>query len=121
MCDAATVCAAARSCARNLVAAAQRARTALAIPRGMLHSQVASRTPGLMARLRDATAIIRDDRDTLAGRVSWLDYRLYLIRMYGFQAAVERALTATRQLVTVIADAPLRNHKASLLAADLVA
>jgi heme oxygenase len=74
-----------------------------------------------MARLRDATAIVRDDRDILAGRVSWLDYRLYLIRMYGFQVAVERALTATRQLVTVIADARLRNHKAALLAADLVA
>ena len=74
-----------------------------------------------MARLRDATAMVRDDREVLAGRVSWLDYRLYLIRMYGFHAAVERALTANRQLVTVITDAPLRNHKAALLAADLVA
>jgi heme oxygenase len=121
MCDAATVCASARSCARKLMTIAQRARTALALTRGMLQLQVATCTPGLMARLRDATAMVREDRELLAGRVSWLDYRLYLIRMYGFHAAVERALCSTRQLVSVVADASLRNHKAALLAADLVA
>jgi len=53
--------------------------------------------------------------------VSWLDYRLYLVRLYGFHAAVEAALTAFRPLATVIADAGLRNHKTALLAHDLVA
>ena len=80
-----------------------------------------SRTPTLMARLCAATAVLRDDRELLAGRVSWLDYRLYLVRMYGFHAAVERALTALRPLTTVVADAGLRNHKTALLAHDLVA
>jgi len=74
-----------------------------------------------MAQLRDATAVIREDRDLLAGRVSWLDYRLYLARMYGFHAAIERALMSSRQLATVVDDAKLRNHKAALLAHDLVA
>ncbi len=87
----------------------------------MLLSDVAARTPPLMARLRDATAAVRVDRDLLAGRVSWLDYRLYLVRMYGFHAALERLLTAFRPLATVVRDAPLRNHKAALLAHDLVA
>jgi heme oxygenase len=74
-----------------------------------------------MAQLREATSAIRDDRELLAGRVSWLDYRVYLARMYGFHAAVERALASVRQLTTVIPDAGLRNHKAALIAADLVA
>ena len=74
-----------------------------------------------MARLRDATAGIREDRDLLAGRVSTRDYQLFLFRMYGFLGAVERALTASRQLPSVVADAALRNHKSALLAADLVA
>jgi heme oxygenase len=74
-----------------------------------------------MARLRDATAVVREDRELLGGRVSWLDYRLFLIRMYGFHAAVERALAQCRELASVVEDAPLRNHKAALLAADLVA
>lgn len=65
--------------------------------------------------------MVREDRELLAGRVSWLDYRLFLIRMYGFHSAVERQLVASRELVGVLADAPLRNHKAALLAADLVA
>jgi heme oxygenase len=77
--------------------------------------------PGLMGQLRDATAVVRDDRELLAGRVSWLDYRMYLVRMYGFHAAIERALMASPQLATVVVDAGLRNHKAALLAADLVA
>lgn len=87
----------------------------------MPHPIVAPRTSTLSARLREATAGIRDDREILAGRVSWLDYRLYLVRMYGFYTAIERALTASPDLVTVIADAPLRNHKAALVAHDLVA
>jgi heme oxygenase len=74
-----------------------------------------------MARLSAATTVLHDDRELLAGRVSGLDYRLYLVRMYGFHAAVERALTAFQPLATVVADAGLRNHKAALLAHDLVA
>ena len=81
----------------------------------------AIRTPSLMARLREGTAAIREDRELLAGRVSWLDYRLFLVRLYGFHAGLERMLTSSRQLVTVIADAPLRNHKTALIAHDLVA
>jgi heme oxygenase (biliverdin-IX-beta and delta-forming) len=121
MCAKVSVCVLARSCGCKQAITAQRARTTLAIPRRMLHPNVASRTPGLTARLRDATAGVREDRDLLAGRVSWPDYRLFLVRMYGFHAALERALTASKPLAAAIADAPLRNHKASLLAADLVA
>jgi heme oxygenase len=87
----------------------------------MAHPLAATRMPGLMAQLRDATAVVRDDRELLAGRVSWLDYRMYLVRMYGFHAAIERALMASPLLATVVADAGLRNHKTALLAADLVA
>ena len=79
------------------------------------------RTPALMARLNAATAALRDDRELLAGRVSWSDYRLFLARMYGFHASVERALLACRPLAAVVPDAGLRNHKAALLAHDLVA
>jgi heme oxygenase len=96
-----------------------RTRTALARWRGML-PELVSRTPTLMARLNTATAPLQD-HGLLAGRVSWLDYRLYLARLYGFHAAVEAALTAYRPLTTVIADAGLRNHKTALLAHDLVA
>ena len=87
----------------------------------MAHPSVASLLPGLMAQLRDATSAVREERELLAGRVSWLDYRMYLVRMYGFHAAVERALMASPQLATVVVDAGLRNHKAALLAADLIA
>lgn len=87
----------------------------------MAHPTVASRPPSLTVQLREATSAIREDRDLLAGRVSWLDYRMYLARMYGFHAAIERALASVRLLASVIPDASLRNHKASLLAADLVA
>lgn len=80
-----------------------------------------SRTSALMARLNAATAALHDDRDLFAGRVSWLDYRLYLVRLYGFHAAVEAALTAFRPLASVVADASLRNHKTALIAHDLVA
>ena len=53
--------------------------------------------------------------------MSGLDYRMYLLRMYGFHANIERALKACRPLAQVVADAPLRNHKAALIAHDLVA
>lgn len=75
----------------------------------------------LMTRLNAATASLHEDRELFAGRVSWLDYRLYLVRLYGFHAAVEAGLTAFRPLASVVADAALRNHKTALLAADLVA
>ena len=87
----------------------------------MAISIAANRMPTLMAQLRDATAMVHEERELLAGRVSWLDYRLYLVRMYGFHAAVERALVASPLLATVVVDAGLRNHKTALLAADLVA
>jgi heme oxygenase len=87
----------------------------------MPHPTVATRTCNLTARLREATAGVREDREILAGRVSWLDYRLYLVRMYGFYTAIERTLASSRQLSTVIADAALRNHKSALLAHDLIA
>jgi heme oxygenase len=81
--------------------------------------ELVSRTPTLMARLNAATAALQD-HGLFAGRVSWLDYRLVLLRLYGFHATVEVALTAFRPLTAVIADAGLRNHKAALLAHDLV-
>lgn len=87
----------------------------------MPHPTLAPRTITLSARLREGTASVRDDREILAGRVSWLDYRLYLLRMYGFYTTIERTLASSRQLAAVIADAPLRNHKAALIAHDLVA
>ncbi len=121
MCAAVTVCAAARSCARNVACNAHRARTGLAICRGMANSDLATRKLTLAAQLREATAAVREDRELLAGRVSWLDYRLYLVRMYGFHAAIERVLTSSQELSTIVTDAPLRNHKAALIAHDLVA
>lgn len=87
----------------------------------MAHPELASRTFTLTSQLREATASIREDRELLAGRVSWLDYRLFLARMYGFHAVIERALASVPRLGSVVPDAGLRNHKASLLAADLVA
>jgi heme oxygenase len=83
--------------------------------------EAVGRMSSLMARLNAATASIREDRELLVGRVSWLDYRLYLVRMYGFHAPVEQVLTAHRALSAVIPDAGLRNHKTALLAHDLVA
>jgi len=50
---------------------------------------------------------------------SWLDYRLYLCRMYGFLAPIERALADSPDLAQVIEDAGARNTKAALLAHDL--
>lgn len=95
--------------------------TALATPARMPQPIVAPRTFPLSAHLREATAGVREDREILAGRVSWLDYRLFLVRMYGFYTVIERTLTASRQLAAVVPDAPLRNHKAALVAHDLVA
>jgi heme oxygenase len=86
----------------------------------MTNAMVASPMPTLMARLRDAAAAVRD-HEILSGRVSWLDYRLYLLRMYGFHAAIEPTLASLRQLAAVVPDAALRNHKAALIAHDLIA
>jgi len=86
----------------------------------MPHPHGASLTPTLMVRLRDATATVRD-REPLGGRASRLEYRLYLVRMYGFHAPIERALMASPQLAAVVPDAAMRNHKAGLLAHDLLA
>ena len=52
---------------------------------------------------------------------SWLDYRLYLCRMYGFLAPIERALEGTPDLAAAIHDADSRNRKVALLAQDLAA
>lgn len=82
--------------------------------------ELVSRTPTLTARLNTATAALQD-LGLFAGRMSWLDYRLHLILLYGFHASVEAALSAYRPLTAVIADARLRNHKTALLAHDLVA
>lgn len=87
----------------------------------MLPATAAARAQTLMARLRDETAAARDDREPLGPGMSWSDYGLYLLRLYGFHASVERALRESRPLATVIADAGLRNHKAALIAFDLVA
>ena len=103
-----------------LVAVPHGARMTLA-PAARMLQEALSRTPALMARLNAATAAVREDRELFAGRVSWLDYRLYLVRLYGFHVAVEAALSAFRPLAGVIADTALRNHKAALLAHDLVA
>lgn len=86
----------------------------------MAHPNVASEPLTLMARLRGATAAICEP-EILGGCASWLDYRLYLLRMYGFHAALEPALASSWQLATVVPDVKLRNHKAPLLAHDLVA
>lgn len=78
-----------------------------------------------MVRLRAETTelhrCVESELDLLDGRTSWLDYRLFLFRMYGFHLPVERALAATPRLATVIGDAALRNNKVPLLAHDLVA
>ena len=80
---------------------------------------------GAIARLRAETGVLqgRVERDLalFGDAASWLDYRLYLCRMYGFLVPVERALGETPCLTAVISDADLRNDKAALLAEDLVA
>lgn len=78
---------------------------------------------GAIARLGAETGMLqgRIERELAALRASatWLDYRLFLCRMYGFLAPVERALAGTPGLSAVIGDADRRNNKASLLALDL--
>ncbi|MBA3395508.1 MAG: biliverdin-producing heme oxygenase [Deltaproteobacteria bacterium] len=78
-----------------------------------------------MFRLRDETSellrLVENELDLFGSSTSWLDYRLYLFRMYGFHATAERALAARRELATVIGDAALRNHKVALISHDLVA
>lgn len=86
----------------------------------MLASAVC-RSAALMARLNAATAAIREEHEVLAGRVSWVDYRLFLVRLYGFHATIEAGLGAFRPLAAVVPDAALRNHKSALIAHDLVA
>lgn len=82
--------------------------------------EAACRLPSLMARLHAATAVVHDDRQLLPGRMALPDYRLLLMRLYGFHSVVETALVAFRPLRAVVLDAGLRNHKAALLAHDLV-
>ncbi|MEJ7600246.1 MAG: biliverdin-producing heme oxygenase [Kofleriaceae bacterium] len=83
------------------------------------------RCDGVMARLlvetHDLQRGVECELDLLGARTSWLDYRLYLFRMYGFHVPIERALDATPQLASVVPDAALRNNKVALLAHDLVA
>ncbi len=78
-----------------------------------------------MARLRDETSellrLVESELDLFGPSMSWLDYRLYLFRMYGFHATAERSLAARRELASVIGDAALRNHKVALISHDLVA
>ena len=77
-----------------------------------------------MARLRAETGMLqrRVERE-LAGfgdAASWLDYRLYLCRMYGFLVPIEAALGETPGLAEAVPDAGVRNHKVALLAHDLL-
>lgn len=74
-----------------------------------------------MARLSAATRDLRyRELDLFAKNPTWLDYRLFLFRMYGLHVPVERNL-ATASLDRVVTDASLRNHKVALLAHDLIA
>lgn len=75
----------------------------------------------LLASTRELRRQVEAEIQLLGTRTSWLDYRLYLFRMYGFHAAVERGLGLTVGLAGVIPDAGMRNNKLALLAADLVA
>jgi len=63
----------------------------------------------------------RLERELTALGVSatWLDYRLFLCRMYGFLAPVERALAGITGLAGAVRDAAKRNNKTALLALDL--
>jgi heme oxygenase len=84
-----------------------------------------SPAPGsAIARLRAETELLaRRAWRSLAlfgDAASWLDYRLYLCRMYGFVAPIEAALGEAPGLAAVIHDAGLRNHKIALLSHDLV-
>lgn len=78
-----------------------------------------------MARVRAETALlhrrVEHDLDLFGHGTSWLDYRLYLFRMYGFHVPVEAMLGGVAGLAGVVADVALRNNKVPLLAHDLVA
>ncbi|HEU0033076.1 MAG TPA: biliverdin-producing heme oxygenase [Kofleriaceae bacterium] len=78
-----------------------------------------------LARLQAETSELRHrveaELDLRAETTSWLDYRLYLFRMYGFFIGAERALASVEALAQVVPDASLRNKKIHLLAHDLVA
>jgi len=79
---------------------------------------------GAIARLRAETGVLqrRVERELalFGDAASWLDYRLYLCRMFGFLAPIERVLHENPDLASVIDDAELRNNKAALIAHDLV-
>lgn len=75
----------------------------------------------LEAQTHELVGRVADELDLLGNQVSWLDYRLYLFRMYGFHVAVERALGACSAMSRVLGDSELRNNKVALLAHDLVA
>jgi len=75
----------------------------------------------LTAETRDLHRRIEGELDLLDGRTSWLDYRLYLFRMYGFHAPAETALAASLGLAGVVPDAAARIAKVPLLAHDLIA
>lgn len=75
----------------------------------------------LEAETSESMERVAQELDMLGEQTSWLDYRLYLFRMYGFHIAAERALAAASRLSTVIGDADLRNNKVALVAHDLVA
>jgi len=51
----------------------------------------------------------------------WLDYRLYLCRMYGFFAPLEAELAEVPGLADAVPDAGERIHKTALLGRDLLA
>ena len=74
----------------------------------------------LVGATRELQRQLDVELDLLADTTSWLDYRLYLFRMYGFHVPVERAFAAL-DLDDAIEDACLRNNKVPLLAHDLVA
>ena len=75
----------------------------------------------LTTETRDLHRRIEGELDLLDGRTSWLDYRLYLFRMYGFHAPAEAALAASLGLARVVPDAAERIVKLPLLAHDLIA
>jgi heme oxygenase len=80
---------------------------------------------GAIARLRAETGMLqrRVERElaVFGESASWLDYRLYLCRMYGFLAPIERALGAAPGLAAAIPDVDVRNIKVALLSRDLSA
>jgi heme oxygenase len=75
-----------------------------------------------MTQLSEVTCELRHridaELDLFGNRCSWLDYRLFLFRMYGFHVPIESALVAS-DLDHVILDANLRNKKAALISYDL--